>query len=354
MDASSENPARLLLDWYDANARALPWRAPPGTPAPEPYRVWLSEVMLQQTTVAAVKDYFAKFTTLWPRVEDLAAARDEDVMAAWAGLGYYARARNLLACAREVAARGGRFPETEEGLRALPGLGPYTAAAIAAIAFGRRAVVVDANVERVVSRLFAIAEPLPASRPLIRSRTETITPEERAGDFAQAMMDLGSAICTVREPRCLLCPLAGACEARASGDPAALPVKAPKKAKPTRTGRAFWIERQIAGVDHVWLVRRAPKGMLGGMRALPDDGWAARRDGDGGEPFSGRWEPAGRVSHVFSHFALDLGVSIHLGDRGEAAGEGEWWPLERIAEAGLPTLFAKAAQLALAHTGEVT
>ena len=353
MDASRETTAERLLDWYDANARTLPWRAPPGTPAPDPYRVWLSEVMLQQTTVAAVKEYFAKFTRLWPSVADLAAAPDEEVMAAWAGLGYYARARNLLACAREVAARGGTFPETEAELRALPGLGPYTAAAVAAIAFGARAVVVDANVERVVSRLFAIETPLPVSRPEIRERTEEITPDARAGDFAQAMMDLGSGICTVREPKCLLCPLSDTCAARASGDPARLPVKAPKKAKPTRTGRAFWIETRIAGEDHVWLVRRAGKGMLGGMRALPDDGWAARQDGHGEDLAQGPWEPAGRVSHVFSHFALDLRLAIHAGaSPPEDLGEGEWWPLEKLDEAGLPTLFAKAARLALAHTGE--
>ncbi len=356
MDASSENIAPRLLDWYDANARALPWRAPPGTPPGDPYRVWLSEVMLQQTTVAAVKDYFAKFTALWPTVTDLAAADDADVMAAWAGLGYYARARNLLACAREVAARGGTFPASEEGLRALPGLGPYTAAAVAAIAFGQRAVVVDANVERVVARLFAIEDPLPGSRPAIRAGAEAITPVRRAGDFAQAMMDLGATICTVRAPRCLLCPLSGNCRARAGGDPARLPVKAPKKPKPTRQGRAYWIETAIGGVDHVWLVRREGKGMLGGMRALPDDGWAARADGHGCDLFAGPWESVGRVGHVFSHFALELRVTVHQGKTPALAdlpeGQGQWWPLDRLDEAGLPTLFAKAAQLALAHEEE--
>lgn len=352
MDASRDRVSGLLLDWYDRNARSLPWRAAPGSPAPEPYRVWLSEVMLQQTTVAAVKDYFAKFTRAWPRVMDLAAARDEDVMAAWAGLGYYARARNLLACAREVAARGGTFPETEEGLRALPGLGAYTAAAVAAIAFGQRAVVVDANVERVVARLFAIEAPLPGARALLREKTDTITPDARSGDFAQAMMDLGSGVCTPRDPKCLLCPLSVPCAARAAGDPARLPVKAAKKPKPMRQGRAFWIERRLADEDHVWLVRRAGKGMLGGMRALPDDGWAARNDGNGEAPLNARWEPAGKVGHVFSHFALELSVAICLDDVTRDPGEGEWWPLDRIEEAGLPTLFAKAARLALAHTGD--
>lgn len=350
MDASRDtipsNVPGKVLDWYDAHARTLPWRAAPGTPAPDPYRVWLSEVMLQQTTVTAVKDYFAKFTSRWPGVCDLAAASDEDVMAAWAGLGYYARARNLLACAREVAARGGVFPDTEEGLRALPGLGAYTAAAVAAIAFGRRAVVVDANVERVVTRLFALDAPLPGSRPAIRALTDTITPDRRAGDFAQALMDMGATVCTTRAPRCLLCPIAADCRARAMGAPERFPVKAPKKAKPTRKGRAFWIERH----DKVWLVRRAGKGMLGGMRALPDDGWSARGDGHGEAPIPGHWESAGRVGHVFTHFSLELGLSVHLGAcPDDPPGEGEWWPLDRLDDAGLPTLFAKAARLALAE-----
>ncbi|MGF7155790.1 A/G-specific adenine glycosylase [Novosphingobium gossypii] len=346
MDASSDTAiASLLLDWYDAHARVLPWRALPGTAAPDPYRVWLSEVMLQQTTVAAVKDYFAAFTARWPTVQALASADDAQVMAAWAGLGYYARARNLLACAREVAALGA-FPDTEEGLRALPGLGAYTAAAVAAIAFGRRAVVVDANVERVVSRLFAIEEPLPGSRPTIRARADAITPDARAGDFAQAMMDLGATVCTARNPRCLLCPLASACIARLGGDPARLPVKAAKKAKAVRQGRAYWIERNDS---EVWLVRRPGSGMLGGMRALPDDGWAARADGSGLPPLAGPWESAGRVSHVFTHFALELNLSVYCGVRFDGLEGGEWWPLDRLDEAGLPTLFAKAARLALAE-----
>ncbi len=324
-----------LLDWYDRHARDLPWRAPPGTPAPEPYRVWLSEVMLQQTTVAAVKPYFAAFTARWPTVEALAAAPEEDVMAAWAGLGYYSRARNLVKCARAVAEMGG-FPQSEEELRQLPGLGDYTAAAVAAIAFGRRAVVVDANVERVVARLFAIEEPLPAARKAIRAKTDAITPDERAGDFAQAMMDLGSSICTARDPKCLLCPLAEQCAGRKTGDPARLPVKAPKKAKPLRRGRAWWIEQEGA----VWLVRREGTVMLGGMRALPDDGWSARGNGQGGPD----GEPLGLVRHGFTHFDLELAVLRH----DAPMGEGEWWALDQLDEAGLPTLFAKAARLALA------
>ena len=332
----------ILLDWYDRHARDLPWRAPPGTPPPDPYRVWLSEVMLQQTTVAAVKPYFEAFTRRWPDVAALAAAPEDDVMAAWAGLGYYSRARNLVKCARAVAARGG-FPTTEAELRELPGLGAYTAAAVAAIAFAQRAVVVDANVERVVARLFAIDTPMPAARKPIRVAADAITPARRAGDFAQAMMDLGSSVCTAREPKCLLCPLAKACKARATGDPARLPVKAPKKPKPLRRGRAFWAERE----GKVWLVRREGNGMLGGMRALPDDGWSARADGTGEAPMPGTWESAGVVRHVFTHAALELSVVVQRNAPAPDA-EGEWWPIDRIDDAGLPTLFAKAARLVLA------
>jgi A/G-specific adenine glycosylase len=336
--------AAALLAWYDLNARRLPWRALPGEPPPDPYKVWLSEVMLQQTTVAAVRAYYAKFLELWPTVEALAAADDADVMAAWAGLGYYARARNLLACAREVA-RLGAFPRTEEGLRTLPGLGAYTAAAVAAIAFGERAVVVDANVERVVSRLCAIAEPLPGGRTAIRAATDTITPQHRAGDFAQALMDLGSSICTVRAPRCLLCPLSGPCAARAAGVAEAYPVKAAKKARPTRTGTAFWIERGGA----VLLVTRAGKGMLGGMRALPDDGWSARADGHAAPPVPGTWRPGGIVRHGFTHFDLELQLMLCEGAESASLPEGEFWPVDAIEAAGLPTVFAKAARLALAN-----
>lgn len=346
MNASSTAISEALLVWYDAHARVLPWRAGPGEPPPDPYRVWLSEVMLQQTTVAAVIPYFTHFTARWPSVEALAGAGDGEVMAAWAGLGYYARARNLIACAREVAARGGRFPDSEAGLRALPGLGDYTAAAVAAIAFGRRAVVVDANVERVVARLFSIGEPLPAGRKAIRAAADAITPDERAGDFAQAMMDLGAQVCNARVPRCLLCPVSEACAGRASGEPERFPVKPPSKAKPVRRGRAFWIERDQA----VFLVRRPGTGMLGGMRALPDDGWSARGDGSGEAPFAGGGLSGGVVQHVFTHFALELQVLVWSGKEccDPPDGPGEWWPLDRIGEAGLPTLFDKAARLAMA------
>jgi len=342
----------LLLDWYDRNARDLPWRHPPGTALPQdpdwPYRVWLSEVMLQQTTVAAVKPYFAKFVSTWPSVEALAAAPEDDVMAAWAGLGYYSRARNLVKCAKAVAARGG-FPDSEAELRKLPGLGDYTAAAIAAIAFGRRAVVVDANVERVVARLFAIADPLPGARKAIRAATGSITPDRRAGDFAQGMMDLGSHICTTKAPRCLLCPLADPCAARRQGEPERLPVKPRKKPVPERRGTAFWITRPNPsdGGSEVWLVTRPGTGMLGGMRALPDDGWSARADGSGEPPLEGAWRSLGAVRHGFTHASLTLAVlALETGET--PPGEGQWWPLARIGEAGLATLFAKAAALAMA------
>ncbi|MEP2736879.1 MAG: A/G-specific adenine glycosylase [Erythrobacter sp.] len=348
MTASDNSISDQLLRWYGDHARTLPWRNPPGAERPSdgawPYRVWLSEVMLQQTTVAAVKPYFAKFVETWPDVHALAAADDADIMSAWAGLGYYSRARNLAKCAKEVAAMGG-FPETEAELLKLPGLGAYTAAAIASIAFGQRAVVVDANVERVVSRLYNLTEALPASRKAIRECAEKITPEERAGDFAQAMMDLGSQICTSRDPKCLLCPLSEGCEGRKAGDPAKLPVKPPKKAKPERTGRAFWIENYKG---EVWLVTRKGTGMLGGMRCLPDDGWSAQIDGSGDVPFAAEWEELGAVSHVFTHAALTLSVARETGFSGRL-GEGEWWPISEIENAGLPTLFTKAARLVLAQ-----
>jgi A/G-specific adenine glycosylase len=298
--------------------------------------------MLQQTTTAHAAPYFEKFVRLWPSVEALAAAPEEAVMAEWAGLGYYSRARNLVACARVVARRGG-FPYGEEGLRELPGIGEYTAAAIVAIAHGRRAVVIDANVERLVARLFAIDAPLPGAKPAVRAAAETITPEKRAGDFAQAMMDLGATICTPRAPKCLLCPLAALCGARAQGRQGELPVKAPKKPRPQRAGTAVWIERE----GKVWLVRRPGRGMLGGMRALPDDGWNARADGSGEAPLAGAWKTGGLVRHTFTHFDLELGLAVYADERFESLQDGEWWPVAELEAAGLPTLFAKAARLAV-------
>ena len=317
-----------LLRWFAVDKRRLPWRTQPGE-RPDPYRVWLSEVMLQQTTVAHATRYFETFTRRWPTVEALAAAPDEAVMAAWAGLGYYARARNLIACARAVAARGGRFPDSEDALRELPGIGRYTAAAVAAIAFGRRAVVVDANVERVVARLFAVRAPLPAARQEIYRLAGSITPTEDAGDFAQAMMDLGATICTPRSPECGRCPIASLCAARREGSPELYPVKATKAAKPRRTGTAYWLEHD----GHVLLVRRPPSGLLGGMLALPTDGEGA--------PAQAEWREAGSVDHVFTHFALTMRL---LCAAAEQRPEGTWWPIDRLGEAGLPTLFARLAE----------
>ncbi|MEP9358677.1 A/G-specific adenine glycosylase [Sphingomonas sp. KR3-1] len=333
--------ASALLTWYDRNARDLPWRARPGANAPDPYRVWLSEVMLQQTQVASAAPYFAKFTARWPSVEALAAAEDADLMAAWAGLGYYARARNLLACAREVARRGA-FPDTEAGLRELPGVGGYTAAAIAAIAFGRRAVVVDANVERVVARLFAVEVPLPAARPVIYAHTDSITPDARAGDFAQAMMDLGSAICTARNPKCLLCPLREACAGFAGGTPDRFPIKAAKTPKPQRHGTMFWLERD----RQVLLVRRPDKGLLGGMRALPTGPWTDSPPGLADPPAEAAWQMLDEtVAHGFTHFNLDVALAAAtIPSHAGAAVEGEWWPIADLESAGLPTVFAKAAR----------
>jgi len=341
--APSESVADALLRHYDAHARRLPWRIPPGaSERADPYRVWLSEIMLQQTTVAAVIPYFEKFTTRWPDVAALAHADEAEVMAAWAGLGYYARARNLIACTRVVADElGGCFPDTEEGLLALPGVGAYTAAAIAAIAFGRRAVVVDANVERVVARLFAISTPLPQGRGAIREAADRITPDARAGDFAQAMMDLGSAVCTVKAPQCLLCPLRPHCAAHAEGRAEAYPVKPPKKEKPTREGLIWWLEREDG---HVWIERRGDKRMLGGMAGLPGTAWDARGGAQGGEPpVPGDWTALNAgVEHVFTHFRLLLSVRRQVvGAACLPDGEGQWWPLARIGEAGLPTVFAK-------------
>ena len=331
--------AHKILDWFDANARILPWRHPPGTPAPVndpdwPYRVWLSEIMLQQTTVAAVKPYYERFTARWPSVAALAAADDADVMAAWAGLGYYARARNLLACARAV---NGRFPDTEQALLSLPGVGAYTAAAVAAIAYGRRAVVVDGNVERVIARWFAIETPMPAAKPALRSLADRLTPDERAGDYAQAVMDIGATICTPRNPACLTCPVSQGCKGRV--DATRYPVKPPKAKLPHRIGIAWWIERE----NHIWLVRRPEKGMLGGMRALPGSTWDQKR-----APIPAHPEGLKSVAHVFTHFALTLKIEPMAAETGCVyEPNGEWWPLDRLDEAGLPSLYAKAARCML-------
>ncbi|MFJ6024803.1 A/G-specific adenine glycosylase [Brevundimonas sp. NPDC092305] len=327
-----------LLDWYDTHARTLAWRSPPGTKArPDPYRVWLSEVMLQQTTTPHATPYFLAFTQRWPTVRDLAAAEDGDVMAAWAGLGYYARARNLLACARAVASgHDGAFPETEEGLRALPGLGAYTAAAVAAIAFGRAANVVDGNVERVMARLFAVETPLPTARPELKSLAGSLVGEERPGDWAQALMDLGATVCRPKTPLCGDCPLTHWCTGFQSGQPERYPLKIKKADRPRRTGFA-WVLQDREG--RVALVRRPDKGLLGGMLGLPTSDWSA--EASDGPPAEADWREAGAIEHVFTHFALTLNVRAARGD-----GDFIWTPVDE-ALASLPTVFRKALERGL-------
>ena len=322
--------ANRLLQHYVDNARRLSWRAMPGESAPDPYRVWLSEVMLQQTTVAAVTPRFEQFLSRWPTVEALAAARDEDVLSEWAGLGYYARARNLIACAREVATRGS-FPTTEDELRKLPGIGGYTAAAIAAIAFGRRALVMDTNVERVIARLNGVEAPVAESKAWLRELLDQITPDRRAGDFAQAMMDLGATICRPRGPDCSACPLSSECAAQASGEPERFPGPKRKTIRPTRHGIVHWIERNGC----IWLVRRPAKGMLGGMAALPGPEWTDEVAIPG--------PTLGQVTHVFTHFRLELSVLSATAP----VGDGWWQPLDRLADAGLPTLYRRAVNSVL-------
>jgi A/G-specific adenine glycosylase len=326
--------------WYRAAARVLPWRAPPDSDErPEPYRVWLSEIMLQQTTVAAVAPYFERFAVRWPSVAALAAADDADILAAWAGLGYYSRARNLIAAARAVVAdHGGAFPATEDALRRLPGVGDYTAAAIAAFAFGADAIPLDANLERVLARLFLVDTPLPQAKAELRALARMLWPETNGGDFAQALMDIGARLCTARRPKCDLCPVAAQCRARIAGVAEELPVKPAKKGRPERFGRALWIVRD----SHVWLIRRPPKGMLGGMRALPGGEWA-----DTPTAPAASHQPLGQVRHLFTHFALTL--AIDAAPAATAAGVGEWWPITTLDAAGLPTLYRRAATVAQEH-----
>ena len=308
---------------------------PPGSgEPPDPYRVWLSEVMLQQTTVAAVRGYFERFTERWPTVGALAAAEGEAVMAAWAGLGYYARARNLLACARAVA-EAGAFPDTEEGLRALPGVGAYTAAAVAAIAFDRPAVVVDGNVERVMARLHAVEAPLPGARRALRDRAAALTPEVRPGDHAQAVMDLGATICTPRRPACGICPWMARCAARAAGIAAELPRRAPKAPKPERCG-TLWIARRA---DGAWLLERRPdRGMLGGTLGWPGTAWET--GGGGAPPIEATWRDAGAIRHGFSHFTVTLDVLAAEVPAGVEPVRGAFVP--HLSPAALPTLMRKA------------
>ncbi|WP_102225870.1 A/G-specific adenine glycosylase [Acidimangrovimonas sediminis] len=341
--AEEKAEAAALLRWYDVHARVMPWRVGPAARAagerPDPYRVWLSEVMLQQTTVAAVRDYFHRFTARWPDVGALAAADEAEVMAEWAGLGYYARARNLLKCARVVAGDlGGTFPDTADGLRALPGIGPYTAAAIASIAFDRAETVVDGNVERVVARLDRVEAPMPGSKPELARRAERLTPPARPGDFAQAMMDLGATICTPRNPVCALCPLEGFCAARAAGVQAELPRKAAKAPKPTRQGIAYVARTEDGG----WLLEERPdRGLLGGMLGWPGTDWAEAAPA-AAPPVPADWQDAGEVRHTFTHFHLVLTVMAASLPPGAAPERGEIVPGSRFDPRALPTVMRKA------------
>jgi A/G-specific adenine glycosylase len=347
----SKSLADILLTWYDRHRRDLPWRSAPGAYA-DPYHVWLSEVMLQQTTVAAVAPYFRNFLARWPTVEALAAAPTEDVMHAWAGLGYYARARNLHQCAKTVAEwRGGSFPDDEESLRKLPGVGGYTAAAIAAIAFGKRAVVVDGNVERVMARMFAVTEPLPGAKATLKELAATLTPSQRPGDYAQAVMDLGATVCTPKSPACGICPWMAPCEARKLGIEARLPAKVEKAERPTRRGVAFWL---VAKDGSVLLRRRPPQGLLGGMMEVPSTDW---REGAGwsldeavsAAPHAAQWRALpGVVRHTFTHFHLELSVAAARAPA-NATPRGLWCALDKLGDQALPTLMRKVVRHALAQ-----
>ncbi len=336
-----------LLDWYDRNRRHLPWR----TQNPDPYRVWLSEIMLQQTTVQAVIPYFQKFTELWPTVESMAAANLDEILVAWAGLGYYARARNLHACAKAVATAGRKFPDTEDGLMALPGIGPYTAAAIASIAFNRSAVVMDGNVERVMSRMFMVDTPLPAAKPILKNHAASLTPNKRPGDYAQAVMDLGATICTPRSPVCGLCPWSPPCLARAHNRATDFPVKLPKEVKPTRHGIAFWVVEKQGRV----LIRRRPEsGLLGGMMEIPSTPWREGHSWMLGQalphaPVVTDWHLSNEfIRHTFTHFHLELALAKGIGEHDPA--QGIWCPVDHLNLHALPTVMKKLVRLATERT----
>jgi A/G-specific adenine glycosylase len=333
------DPAALLV-WYDRHRRDLPWRSPAGG-RPEPYRVWLSEIMLQQTTVATVIPYFDRFVARWPDISALASASLDEVLHLWQGLGYYARARNLHACARAVVARyAGVFPADPADLRALPGIGDYTAAALAAIAFDRREAAIDGNVERVVARLYAVPEPLPAAKPRLRELARALVPEHRAGDFAQAMMDLGATICTPLRPRCVLCPWRKSCAAAAAGLAERLPARADAPERPFRYGVAFWLTRPDGAV----LLRRRPeRGLLGGMIEIPSTPWREApwtpAEAAPAAPTVTEWSSLpGSVRHGFTHFRLELAVMT--GETTQSA-EGLWSRTDRLDEHALPTLMKK-------------
>ncbi|MGJ3232493.1 MAG: A/G-specific adenine glycosylase [Oceanicaulis sp.] len=350
--SKSRGIARLraaLLDWYDQAGRTLPWRVRPEDRAAgrtaDPYAVWLSEIMLQQTTAPHAAPYWERFMARWPTVEALAAAPREDVLAAWAGLGYYARARNLHKCAGVVAhERGGAFPSELDALRALPGVGEYTSNAIRAIAFDKPASVADGNVERVISRLERIETPLPKSKPQIKARAADLADPARPGDYAQALMDLGATVCTPKSPDCAACPWSFACAARAAGDPARFPLKEKKRPKPVRRGVCFHV---LSG-EAIWLRRRPETGLLGAMMELPGSDWSEAGPGAADPPFAADWRDAGEVRHVFTHFALHLQVLCASAPPGWTPPEGGLVPLSALNAAGLPSVMMKAARLGLA------
>jgi A/G-specific adenine glycosylase len=351
-DTSPKGKERELLAWYDRHRRILPWRAAPRE-TPDPYRVWLSEIMLQQTTVKTVAPYFVRFVQRWPDVRRLGAAPLQDVLKAWAGLGYYARARNLHACAQAVVKEhGGKFPSDERELLTLPGIGAYTAAAIATIAFNRPAMPVDGNIERIVARLFAFGEPLPGAKAKIRKLAETLTPAHRPGDFVQALMDLGATICTPQRPACAFCPLSEGCEARRRGNPEIFPVKAPKPTGTLRRGAAFVAMR----ADGMVLVRSRPsKGLLGGMTEVPTTEWSAAFDARSAlaaAPFArARWKKLpGTVTHVFTHFRLALAVyAAQMPANTRAPAGARWVAIADLAGEALPSVMRKVAAHALSR-----
>ncbi len=337
-----------LLEWYDNHARELPWRIGPqarkdGMKA-DPYHVWLSEIMLQQTTVATVKDYFLRFLTHWPNIEAMAATDEEDILKAWAGLGYYSRARNLKKCADIVVEEhGGRFPTDAKNLRALPGIGDYTSAAIAAIAYDHAEPVVDGNIERIISRLYRIEIPLPKSKPEIRELMGKMVPKSHPGNFVQAMMDLGATICTPRNPKCDQCPISANCQAAKTGEPTKWPIKLAKKPKPERVGAAYVA---IDGDGAIFLQKRGDKGLLAGMSQIPTTNWTARVDGETGiiaAPFEANWQACGSIRHTFTHFHLTLHVfRADIGPRPQTNG---WWSND-VDDEALPTVFRKAIEKA--------
>lgn len=340
-----------LLKWYDIHARELPWRVSPQDRAkgvlPDPYCVWLSEIMLQQTTVATVKDYFLKFISLWPDVRALAKASEDDVLRAWAGLGYYSRARNLKKCADIIVRdHAGLFPEEVDSLRKLPGIGDYTSAAIASIAFDVEAAVMDGNVERVFSRLFAIDTPLPAAKPEIKAKVAANLDPRRPGDFAQATMDLGATICSPKKPACMHCPVQSQCMAIATTDPETLPVKAPKKTRPKRVGAAYVA---IGSNGSIIVEKRPPTGLLASMAQVPTTQWSARVDGEtdaAAAPFKANWQHCGTVAHIFTHFELEL--TVWRADNVKSTLPGQRWvTIQNATEEAFPTVMKKAIECAI-------